>query len=655
MVEPQVALPHEARAERGIALIVALLVMVIMTLLGVPFLLLGETENRIAENERLSQQALYAADAGAKMVVRWFDRPMHGSNVINPTLAVIDRTQRLINADGDPGTAPVLADGTAAKPYYKGGVDEDADGDDDVFDKPYRDHPGESPVNSLMGTEGGPDVVIDEAAGADAEAFLTSLSSGLLAGYPASTSGLKARISRIDVYEPPWVNQGGTWQRFGVGTVKVVAKIFKEHSDGTEEVLATRMVRTVVNEIPYYQGDLGPLHSCESIEWDGDFAVHWGIATAKSTATLHSNHAKLAVSLPRVPSPAPRIDLLWGYNSDVAWNAYYKDILEEDGHEIEDPWLRFATAGDLAEPGGSPAGAQPWPFTWTVGDALDNYEITFHPGGGMTPPGVDSSWDGTHSNVLQQTSYPCPAFPYETWKDIALTGGLNVHYYVWDEDLGDDYFRENGVGTSQKFRDITDDRSGLFFFDTTDRLAPHDDDGDGVPDNLTPSIKLSGGTWSVRGMVYLNAYEFETTGIGGRDATIQAPREPYQDKDGDGRFDPGEELWVNLDYPTQWHESGSKAKIYAIEENGANDTYENRGPAFTEEVNVWGIFYTNGFYNARGNGTYYGTMVSNEGIGTTGPTSGTADHYWDQSIEENWPPDDWGLPRVHVTFWETDL
>ena len=52
--------------DRGIALIVALLVMVIMTLLGVPFLLMGETENRIAENERLSMQALYAADAGSK-------------------------------------------------------------------------------------------------------------------------------------------------------------------------------------------------------------------------------------------------------------------------------------------------------------------------------------------------------------------------------------------------------------------------------------------------------------------------------------------------------------------------------------------------------------------------------------------------------------
>ena len=39
-------------------------------------LLVAATENRIAENERLSAQALYAADTGAKVVKRWFDRQL---------------------------------------------------------------------------------------------------------------------------------------------------------------------------------------------------------------------------------------------------------------------------------------------------------------------------------------------------------------------------------------------------------------------------------------------------------------------------------------------------------------------------------------------------------------------------------------------------
>ena len=52
--------------ERGSAMIIAILVMVILTLLGISFLLMADTENRIAENEKLSAQALYFAEAGAR-------------------------------------------------------------------------------------------------------------------------------------------------------------------------------------------------------------------------------------------------------------------------------------------------------------------------------------------------------------------------------------------------------------------------------------------------------------------------------------------------------------------------------------------------------------------------------------------------------------
>ena len=76
---------------------------------------------------------------------------------------------------------------------------------------------------------------------------------------------------------------------------------------------------------------------------------------------------------------------------------------------------------------------------------------------------------------------------------------------------------------------------------------------------------------------------------------------------------------------------------------------DDRGPPITDESLFWGIFYTNGYYDATGNGVYYGTMVAYEGIGWLSPTSGTPDHYWDESLEDNWPPDDWGLPRVQVS------
>ena len=61
--------------ERGSALVLAVLVMAILTLLGLSYLLMADTENKIAENERLSAQALYFAEGVTREVKRWFDRP----------------------------------------------------------------------------------------------------------------------------------------------------------------------------------------------------------------------------------------------------------------------------------------------------------------------------------------------------------------------------------------------------------------------------------------------------------------------------------------------------------------------------------------------------------------------------------------------------
>jgi hypothetical protein len=640
------------KRERGVALIVTLLIMVIMTLLGIPFLLMGETENRMAENERLSQQALYAADAGAKMVVRWFDRPMHAGNALNPTLAAIDRTQRLID-DGDPGTPPVAADGTAAKPYYKQGVDAGGDGDDDVFDKPYRDSPGES-VHALLGTEDGPDMVIHEPDSAAAAAFLEDLSQSLLPAYPSP--GVHARITRIDVYGPPYAQKGGAWTRLGVGRIKVLARLYTDLPDGSEQILAQRMVKVLINEVPYGASVLGALHSCDALEWDGDFTVHWGLVTSVSGATLDADHEKLAAGLPRpklgtpgLPPLAPGLDLLWGFNSAADWQAYYKNILEEYGHEIEDPWLRVVTGGNLVAPAGGVAGAQPWPFEWLAGNPLADGDITFHSAAAFDP-GVAADWDGTHSNVLRNTDFGCPEFPYEVWKQIAQGGGFGVHYLEWIED---DKFREKGTADALSFGDITDGRAGFFFFDTEDGEPPRDDDADGDYDNLTPAIQLNGGTWGVRGMVYLNAEGFEVEGAAGREAPFAAPAEPYRDANTNGKFDPGSpgENHLNLEYPVTL----SGGQFLAKKEDIVNDVYDASGPTILEDANLWGIFYTSGHYNARGDGVYYGATIAVEGVSTTGVSTGTAHHYRDQNLGRTSVPGDWGLPRVHVTARETDL
>jgi hypothetical protein len=101
----------------------------ILSLLGVSYLFMADTENRIAENERLSAQAFYFGEGVAREVKRWFDRPPYtaagGTNLSRPTATIMDRVHRVIDTDGPGPVAEIAADGSSAHPYYKAGVDRD--------------------------------------------------------------------------------------------------------------------------------------------------------------------------------------------------------------------------------------------------------------------------------------------------------------------------------------------------------------------------------------------------------------------------------------------------------------------------------------------------------------------------------------------------
>jgi len=133
-------------SERGSALVIALLIMVIMTLLGLAFVLAGQTESKIAVNQRNGQQALHLAESGVRIVKKWFDAPTGTSAYLVPTTSQVDRTQRWVDDNND-GTYSAYSSATA--PYnvvYRNGTD-------DPFEKPYRG----SPSLAFMGTEAHPD------------------------------------------------------------------------------------------------------------------------------------------------------------------------------------------------------------------------------------------------------------------------------------------------------------------------------------------------------------------------------------------------------------------------------------------------------------------------------------------------------------------
>src|SRR5437867_12349673 len=90
------------RGERGSALLISVLVIVILTLLGISYLMLAQTESQIAQNELNAQQALFVAESGTKAVMNWFNDPT-GTGYKVPTAAQVNRAIRWYDHDANSG------------------------------------------------------------------------------------------------------------------------------------------------------------------------------------------------------------------------------------------------------------------------------------------------------------------------------------------------------------------------------------------------------------------------------------------------------------------------------------------------------------------------------------------------------------------------
>ncbi len=327
------------------------------------------------------------------------------------------------------------------------------------------------------------------------------------------------------------------------------------------------------------------------------------------------------MSLPRDLPFEPGGDQLWP-NDTTAFDTWRDTVLLSN--DIDDPWFLVTSGGSL----GPDTGTQPYRQT---ASPLDQHQ--------------------DHSNLIQQLPLVvCPIYDYDVWKGIALSGEPEVHYYAYSG--SPDWFRENGTGTPTRFQDITNGSQGLFFFDTADALAPTDADSNGVFDNLTPSIALSG-AWNFRGVIYLNAASLKFDGVTGPLRTIAPPGEPFLDGDLDGEYDAGER-YINLAYPTTVAEVDDPV---AADTQASSPSRDARGPAIPDvPVSYHGILYNTGFFEATGSGTLYGSLVAVQGV-TQSPDDGTADTpilIWDESILTDWPPQGWNLPRVVITEWDLE-
>jgi hypothetical protein len=506
------------RKQQGSALLVTLMVMVGLSIIGLGYVAISETESAISINERNAAQVRELAEAGARAIVETFQDPEWAEdvNLLPPTINAI-KTDRIV-------------DGASIGRYQPGGAR--------LFDKPHK----ATFQDRFWGTEDTADVWINNtklatAATTAQQQWLNDLNKTLFNGdYSAG------RITEIRVYAPPFsggVLQDGFYRatagiRLGLCTIAVTATKCRNDTDADpctdaspdSRVIARRTVRIVISEWPF-PGPSGPVQTNANLGTNGNVQVHWGQITATGTMKLKRPFGSLPWH-----DAYTTVNYQYGYNSTAAaadnpwisdpagdYKVQYDWIYALAGKTLDDPWYQARTRGDFT---GDGAAGPPVAYRYDLPE-LDLYDVS----GANTE--VRAIFQSQTKDVTPDyKSVLFPKFDYNFWKDTALTGDDqdNVFYLSW---VKDDVFRDKD-GNEDTVEDWINvpggAKSGFYFFDTRNGLNPQN----GGPGILTPSISVKGNPFQAQGFIYLNTEQWDSAGgAKGVDGYYAAPGEPFKD------------------------------------------------------------------------------------------------------------------------------
>src|SRR5260370_19426763 len=178
---------HFPKRDRGSALLVSLMVIVGLSLLGCVFVTLSETETAIAKNEQAALETQAAAEAGARLVVEWFQNPTWGLSTagmpsnnptVNTNINAIKTTRAYIGSTPATGVYKPLATTM-------------------LFDKPYRP----SNDDRFSADENTGDIVINRTT----DPVTIDNINAILFG-PTPDDRRNGEITKLRVYAPPLTN-----------------------------------------------------------------------------------------------------------------------------------------------------------------------------------------------------------------------------------------------------------------------------------------------------------------------------------------------------------------------------------------------------------------------------------------------------------------
>jgi hypothetical protein len=548
------------RFQKGSALLVALMTMVGLSLLGLAFVALSETENAISINEQNHTQTVAVAEAGAKLVLQWFQDPTN----------MLARGLMPVNAEGYKTRRVVSAYTGYYKPSGLGGM---------LCDLPF----GPKSDDMFYGAEDSADIWMTRANSAD---FLDAINTAL---FPTTDAG---HITEIRIYAPPimggTLTPDGTGKSFWVGGVPygtATIRVAAEKRDPAGNVGAQAVVRLVVAPFPL-PGPTGALQALGQIGSHGTFNVNWGAVESQHAVDL----AKEYSALPWFDA-FDRAHIERGYDSSSVWkpntayqgNATYplgdtvRPTVSTGLHEyvamqagagtscgvgLEPAWPTSA-GGTVTDCGVTWKERPPtmYPLKDTDITNYDNHRWLFevvdhtvddpwfearswydvqssgstaphpHPYASSPPP-VDYSCNpptatcgGTHyfqfQTFTQRPDYrrvEIPRFDYDFWKQAAIAGRgqKGVHYLTY---TGGDY--TDGV-TTQGMNAWLANGNGFYFFETTNGLNPQSG-GPGILDSNDSD------PCGFKGFAYTNLEAVKSTGCTGSDGLFPQPGEPYRD------------------------------------------------------------------------------------------------------------------------------
>lgn len=511
---------HQARREQeGSALLVTLMVMVGLSIIGLGYVAISETESAISINERNTAQVRELAEAGARAIVETFQDPEWAEDVnfLPPTIDAI-KTDRIV-------------DGASIGRYKPGGAR--------MFDKPHK----ASFQDRFWGDEDHADVWINNtklaaAATTAQQQWLNDLNKTLFNGdYSAG------RITEIRVYAPPFTGGellNGFYKstkgiRLGLCTIAVTATKCRNDSDADpctdaspdSRVIARRTVRIIISEWPF-PGPSGPVQTNANLGTNGNVQVHWGQITATGTMKLKRPFGSLPWH-----DAYTTVNFQYGYNATAAAadNPFIADSASTDyrlqynwlyalaGKTLDDPWYQARTRGDFT---GDGTGGLPVAYPYNLPE-LGLYDVS---GAKTEVRAIFQSQ--TKDDQPDYKSVLFPKFDYNFWKDTALTGDDqdNVFYLSW---VKDDVFRDKdgNEDTVEDWINVAGGaKSGFYFFDTRNGQNPQN----GGPGILTPAISVKGNPFQAQGFIYLNTEQWDSAGgAKGVDGYYAAPGEPFKD------------------------------------------------------------------------------------------------------------------------------